>query len=149
MARSWKVLRQGDAKAVVNAEQDLLRMAGHWGMWRPGSYDKHMANAVRVFQAVQGVKADGVLCPGTWLKLVPLVRDPAPGARCAGRAAAACCEDDGPVGPSPVFDQATADRVVAFRTKLSLGTAPEFDKVTWCHGEQRPAHVVLSEGRPG
>lgn len=71
--KAWPVLRRGSAGHPVRSLQHLLRARRHT-VTVDGDFGAKTETAVRAFQKVRGVPADGVVGGSTWAALVTTVR---------------------------------------------------------------------------
>jgi hypothetical protein len=60
------VLELGDQGSAVRRLQDALRRAGHGDLAVDSDFGRATHDAVRAFQAAQGLDADGIVGPHTW-----------------------------------------------------------------------------------
>ncbi|MFF0401823.1 peptidoglycan-binding protein [Streptomyces sp. NPDC005248] len=77
-AKAWPQLWSGSRGTDVRTAQYLLSAAGY-DVTADGAFGPRTAGAVKVFQKRHGLKADGLVGPNTWHKLIRTIRQGAGG----------------------------------------------------------------------
>lgn len=121
---------RGDHGVDTLALQHLLRQAGQSAPAN-GVFDQATTGAVKAFQAVRQLTADGVAGPRTWQALAVLIRPGAQGEAVRGLQELLNRKRSAKLTVNGSYDEATRKAVAAFQDHAGIGSDGVAGPLTW------------------